>query len=63
MYISNTIKVGGGHVLGLLKEMDSNTNEVYEKVVELDFDKKRLNRENLQTKKIRHLGGKVVDFS
>ena len=63
MYISNTIKVGGGYVLGLLKEEDSITNEVYEKVVELDFDKKRLNKENLKTKNIRHLGGKVVDFS
>ena len=63
MYISNTIKVGGGYVLGLLKEEDSITNEVYEKVVELDFDKKRLNKENLQTKNMRHLSGKVVDFS
>ena len=63
IYLSETIKVGAGIVIGVLKEESRNNPKIYEeKVVEIDYSNKRLCRENLKTDKVEHPSGKVINF-
>ena len=62
IYISRTIKVGGGILIGILDEEELSTAKVTERIVELNFDKQIVSMENLQKTGVKGLATKLIPF-
>ena len=62
MFISDTIKVGGGELIGLLNEEELGTGKIRKRVVELNFKKKVVSMENVQKMGVVGMDPKVVQF-